>query len=214
MIWEGIHAQSPMGIVIAARELGKSDFLSVGHDFSMRKNVGKKWVCLLKSVGKVESNEVFCRAMEEEEGGEKLVESLLFAAVEMMMSNQGVDHVIEKKKTNYVMVVLSDEVEADNELEVVLYYSTMTWLYVIPFHFNVMDQPDDLTLVRPSRSGAMTAIGTARRSLAPIDVQRADRYNESIGRYDRYSPTVTQGVWPYRLISYPFKMKKYALYSS
>ncbi|RCI11168.1 hypothetical protein L249_7367 [Ophiocordyceps polyrhachis-furcata BCC 54312] len=43
MIWEGIHAQSPIGIVIAARELGKSDFLSVGHDFSMRKNVGKKW---------------------------------------------------------------------------------------------------------------------------------------------------------------------------
>ncbi|RCI08034.1 hypothetical protein L249_7883, partial [Ophiocordyceps polyrhachis-furcata BCC 54312] len=33
---------------------------------------------------------------------------------------------------------------------------------------------------------------------APIDVQRADRCddrcNESIGRYDRYSPTVTQGV--------------------
>ncbi|RCI15268.1 hypothetical protein L249_6904 [Ophiocordyceps polyrhachis-furcata BCC 54312] len=42
-----------MGIVIAARELGKSDFLSVRHDFSMRKNVGKRW---------------------EEEGGEKLVE--------------------------------------------------------------------------------------------------------------------------------------------
>ncbi|RCI15166.1 hypothetical protein L249_6885 [Ophiocordyceps polyrhachis-furcata BCC 54312] len=42
----GLRAQSPlnpMGIVIAARELGKSDFLSVGHDFSMRKNVGKKW---------------------------------------------------------------------------------------------------------------------------------------------------------------------------
>ncbi|RCI11857.1 hypothetical protein L249_7458 [Ophiocordyceps polyrhachis-furcata BCC 54312] len=183
MIWEGIHAQSPIGIVIAARELGKSDFLSVGHDFSMRKNVGKKWVCLLKSVGKVESNEVFCGAMEEEEGGEKLVESLLFAAVEMMMSNQGVDHVIEKKKTNHVMVVLSDKVEADNELEVVLYYSTMTWLYVIPFHFNVMDQPDDLTL-RYDRYWYS----------APIDVQRADRYNESIGRYDRYSPTVTQGV--------------------
>ncbi|RCI17014.1 hypothetical protein L249_1944, partial [Ophiocordyceps polyrhachis-furcata BCC 54312] len=71
---EGIYAQSPMGIVIAARELGKSDFLSVGHDFLIRKNVGKKWVCLLKSVGKVESNEVFCRAVEEEEGGEKLVE--------------------------------------------------------------------------------------------------------------------------------------------
>ncbi|RCI13466.1 hypothetical protein L249_5653 [Ophiocordyceps polyrhachis-furcata BCC 54312] len=90
----------PMGIVIAARELGKSDFLSVGHDFSMRKNVGKKWVCLLKSVGKVESNKVFCGAVEEEEGGEKLVE------MEMMISNQGVDHVIEKKKTNHVIVVL------------------------------------------------------------------------------------------------------------
>ncbi|RCI10586.1 hypothetical protein L249_4240, partial [Ophiocordyceps polyrhachis-furcata BCC 54312] len=50
----------PIGIVIAARELGKSDFLSIGHDFSMRKNVGKKWV--------------FCGAVEEEEGGEKLVE--------------------------------------------------------------------------------------------------------------------------------------------
>ncbi|RCI10579.1 hypothetical protein L249_4240, partial [Ophiocordyceps polyrhachis-furcata BCC 54312] len=98
---EGIHAQSPIGIVIAARELGKSDFLSIGHDFSMRKNVGKKWVCLLKSVGKVESNEVFCGAVEEEEGGEKLVE------MEMIMSNQGVDHVIEKKKTNHVIVVFA-----------------------------------------------------------------------------------------------------------
>ncbi|RCI08032.1 hypothetical protein L249_7883 [Ophiocordyceps polyrhachis-furcata BCC 54312] len=94
-----------------------------------------------------------------------------------MMSNQGVDHVIEKKKTNHVMVVLSDEVKADNKLEVVLYYSTMTWLYVTPFHFNY------------SASIAYSA---------PIDVQRADRCddrcNESIGRYDRYSPTVTQGV--------------------
>ncbi|RCI10584.1 hypothetical protein L249_4240, partial [Ophiocordyceps polyrhachis-furcata BCC 54312] len=158
---EGIHAQSPIGIVIAARELGKSDFLSIGHDFSMRKNVGKKWVCLLKSVGKVESNEVFCGAVEEEEGGEKLVE------MEMIMSNQGVDHVIEKKKTNHVIVVLSDEVEADNKLE----YNNVAIRYTFPFvDFNVMDQPDDLTLVRPSRSGAMTAIGTARRSLysAPI----------------------------------------------
>ncbi|RCI14772.1 hypothetical protein L249_7079 [Ophiocordyceps polyrhachis-furcata BCC 54312] len=72
------------------------------------------------NVGKVESNEVFCRAVEEEEGSKKLVESLLFAAVEMMMSNQGVDYVIEKKKTNYVIVVF-----------------IMTWLYVTPFHFNV-----------------------------------------------------------------------------
>ncbi|RCI17025.1 hypothetical protein L249_3092 [Ophiocordyceps polyrhachis-furcata BCC 54312] len=61
----GLRAQSPlnpMGIVIAARELGKSDFLSVGHNFSIRKNVGKKWV--------------FCGAVEEEEGGKKLVESV------------------------------------------------------------------------------------------------------------------------------------------
>ncbi|RCI15001.1 hypothetical protein L249_7070 [Ophiocordyceps polyrhachis-furcata BCC 54312] len=88
----------------------------------------------------------------------------------MMMSNQGVDHVIEKKKTNHVMVVLSDEVEADNKLEV----------GDLEEDFNVMDQPDDLTLVRPSRSGAMTAI-----------VQRADRCDgclvpRSIGCYDRY----------------------------
>ncbi|RCI11594.1 hypothetical protein L249_7419, partial [Ophiocordyceps polyrhachis-furcata BCC 54312] len=53
----------PIGIVIAARELGK-----------------------IKSVGKVESNKVFCRAVEEEEGGEKLVE------IEIIISNQGVDH--------------------------------------------------------------------------------------------------------------------------
>ncbi|RCI08365.1 hypothetical protein L249_8965, partial [Ophiocordyceps polyrhachis-furcata BCC 54312] len=129
---EGIHAQSLIGIVIAARELGKSDFLSVGHDFSMRKNVGKKWVCLLKSVGKVESNEVFCGAMEEEEGGEKLVE------MEMIISNQGVDHVIEKKKTNHVIVVFN-EVEANNKLEVVLYYSKITWLYVIPFRSTTIE---------------------------------------------------------------------------
>ncbi|RCI10618.1 hypothetical protein L249_4468 [Ophiocordyceps polyrhachis-furcata BCC 54312] len=45
----------------------------------------------------MESNEVFCGAVEEEEGGEKLVE------MEMMMSNQGVDYVIEKKKTNHVI---------------------------------------------------------------------------------------------------------------
>ncbi|RCI15053.1 hypothetical protein L249_7115 [Ophiocordyceps polyrhachis-furcata BCC 54312] len=87
------------------------------------------------------------------------------------------DHVIEKKKTNHVIVLLKKIGDLEED-------------------FNVMDQPDDLTLVRPSRSGAMTAIGTARRSLAPID--RADRcddrYDESIGRYDRYSPTVTQGV--------------------
>ncbi|RCI10623.1 hypothetical protein L249_4468, partial [Ophiocordyceps polyrhachis-furcata BCC 54312] len=187
---EGIHAQSLISIVIAARELGKSDFLSVGHDFSMRKNVGKKWVCLLKSVGKVESNEVFCGAVEEEEGGEKLVESLLFAAVEMMMSNQGVDYVIEKKKTNHVI------------------YNNVAIRHTFPFVIQRVDRCNDY-------------------------LQRADRCNgclvpRLIGCYNRYRYSAPIAVtiavtsligticskWPYRLISYPFKMKKYALYSS
>ncbi|RCI08367.1 hypothetical protein L249_8965, partial [Ophiocordyceps polyrhachis-furcata BCC 54312] len=161
---EGIHAQSLIGIVIAARELGKSDFLSVGHDFSMRKNVGKKWVCLLKSVGKVESNEVFCGAMEEEEGGEKLVE------MEMIISNQGVDHVIEKKKTNHVIVVFTT-------IEVGRY--DRYWY--------------SASIARADRC-------IARRSLA-------------LWRALGLISTICS-KWPYRLISYPFKMKKYALYSS
>ncbi|RCI09871.1 hypothetical protein L249_3865 [Ophiocordyceps polyrhachis-furcata BCC 54312] len=89
--------------------------------------MGKKWVCLLKSVGKVESNKVFYRAVEEEEGGEKLVE------MEMIISNQGVDYV--GKPPSFIDKFLNNK-------------------------------------VRPSRSGAMTAISTARRSLysAPIAV--------------------------------------------
>ncbi|RCI11193.1 hypothetical protein L249_7406, partial [Ophiocordyceps polyrhachis-furcata BCC 54312] len=93
----------------------------------------------------------------------------------MMMSNQGVDHVIEKKKTNYVMVVLSDEVEADNELEV---------------GTSKGDLEEDFNVGRYDRYWYSASIAYS----APIDVQRADRYNESIGRYDRYSPTMTQGV--------------------
>ncbi|RCI11182.1 hypothetical protein L249_7400 [Ophiocordyceps polyrhachis-furcata BCC 54312] len=85
MIWEGIHAQSPMGIVIAARELGKSDFLSVGHDFSMRKNVGKK-------------------AMEEEEGGEKLVESYLRQEEEDELRDGGFVRIEEELKAGEVIV--------------------------------------------------------------------------------------------------------------
>ncbi|RCI15048.1 hypothetical protein L249_7114 [Ophiocordyceps polyrhachis-furcata BCC 54312] len=131
-----------MGIVIAARELGKSDFLSVRHDFLMRKNVGKKWVCLLKSVGKVESNEVFCGAVEEEEGGEKLVEN-------KFLNNKGT---------------------SKGDLE------------------------EDFNVGRYDRYWYSASIAYS----APIDVQRADRCNdrcdESIGRYNRYSPTMTQGV--------------------
>ncbi|RCI08019.1 hypothetical protein L249_7885 [Ophiocordyceps polyrhachis-furcata BCC 54312] len=92
--------------------------------------MGKKWVCLLKSVGKVESNEVFCGAVEEEEGGKKLVEI------------QRVDR--------------------------------------------CDDHCDDRC--------------TARRSLA-------------LWRALGLIGTICS-KWPYRLISYPFKMKKYALYSS
>ncbi|RCI13419.1 hypothetical protein L249_5613, partial [Ophiocordyceps polyrhachis-furcata BCC 54312] len=88
----------------------------------------------------------------------------------------------------------SDEVEADNKLEVggktsFLYRQIsqqqryLTWkIGDLEEDFNVMDQPDDLTLYSApidvtaalcrDQSGAMTAIGTARRSL----------------------PTVTQGV--------------------
>ncbi|RCI14182.1 hypothetical protein L249_5961, partial [Ophiocordyceps polyrhachis-furcata BCC 54312] len=157
---EGIHAQSPMGIVIAARELGKSDFLSVRHDFLMGKNVGKRWVCLLNSVGKVESNKVFCGAVEEEEGGKKLVESYLRQEEEEESRDGGFVRIKEELKAGEVGKPPSFIDKFLNNKD-----------------FNVMDQPDDLTLVRPSRSGAMTAISTARRSLysAPIAVQRADR---------------------------------------
>ncbi|RCI13879.1 hypothetical protein L249_7965, partial [Ophiocordyceps polyrhachis-furcata BCC 54312] len=55
-------------------------------------------------------------------------------------------------------------------------YNNVAIRYTFPFiHFNVMDQPDDLTLYSApidvtaalcrDQSGAMTAIGTARRSL-------------------------------------------------
>ncbi|RCI10995.1 hypothetical protein L249_5430, partial [Ophiocordyceps polyrhachis-furcata BCC 54312] len=140
MIWEGIHAHSPMGIVIAARELGKSDFLSVGHDFSMRKNVGKKWVCLLKSVGKVESNEVFCGAVEEDEGGEKLVESVKVSR----LTNREGDHVIEKKKRNHVMKVR--KADADDSS------NTLTYLYKIG------DLEEDLYVPYPAVSAVLRGV--------------------------------------------------------
>ncbi|RCI10816.1 hypothetical protein L249_5403, partial [Ophiocordyceps polyrhachis-furcata BCC 54312] len=133
----------PMGIVIAARELGKSDFLSVGHDFLMRKNVGKKWVCLLKSVGKVESNKVFCGAVEEEEGGEKLVE------MDEELTNREGDHVIEKKKRNHVMKVR--KADADNSSKYFSRYfkvptcSTLTYLYTCTCQSDRSDRSDPMT---------------------------------------------------------------------
>ncbi|RCI15050.1 hypothetical protein L249_7114 [Ophiocordyceps polyrhachis-furcata BCC 54312] len=155
-----------MGIVIAARELGKSDFLSVRHDFLMRKNVGKKWVCLLKSVGKVESNEVFCGAVEEEEGGEKLVE------MEIIISNQSVDHVIEKKKTNHVIyndiaIRHTFPFIRITTIEVGRYdrywYSasiavTITYSAPIDVTAALYSAPIAVTIAVTSRSGAITAI--------------------------------------------------------
>ncbi|RCI15218.1 hypothetical protein L249_7090 [Ophiocordyceps polyrhachis-furcata BCC 54312] len=98
------------------------------------------------------------------------------------------------------------------KLKLIMNWNTMTWLYVTTFHFNVMDQPDDLTLVRLSRSGAMTAIGTARRSLTA----RRSMYSAPIAVTIAVTSLIGTicSKWPYRLISYPFKMKKYALYSS
>ncbi|RCI16740.1 hypothetical protein L249_2496 [Ophiocordyceps polyrhachis-furcata BCC 54312] len=46
------------------------------------------------------------------------------------MSNQGVDYVIEKKKTNHVMVVLSNKVKADNKLE----YNNVAIRHTFPFY--------------------------------------------------------------------------------
>ncbi|RCI07753.1 hypothetical protein L249_5745, partial [Ophiocordyceps polyrhachis-furcata BCC 54312] len=131
-----------IGIVIAARELGKSDFLSVGHDFLMRKNVGKKWVCLLKSVGKVESNEVFCRAVEEEEGGEKLVET------------------VDEKLTNREEAI-EEELEAGEVFVLRRYFSryfkvptcsTLTYLYKIG------DLEEDLYVPYPAVSAVLRGV--------------------------------------------------------
>ncbi|RCI14768.1 hypothetical protein L249_7079 [Ophiocordyceps polyrhachis-furcata BCC 54312] len=134
------------------------------------------------NVGKVESNEVFCRAVEEEEG------SYLRQEEEDELRDSGFVRIEEELKAGEVGKPPS---------------------FIDKFLNN-----KDFNVGRYDRYWYSASIAYS----APIDVQRADRCddrcNESIGRYDRYSPTVTQGVWPYRLISYPFKMKKYALYSS
>ncbi|RCI08028.1 hypothetical protein L249_7883, partial [Ophiocordyceps polyrhachis-furcata BCC 54312] len=87
---------------------------------------------------------------------------------EIMMSNQGVDHVIEKKKTNHVMVVLSDEVKADNKLEVVQRVDRLQRAdrcdgCLVPRLIGCYDRyrysaPIAVTIAVTSRSGAMTAI--------------------------------------------------------
>ncbi|RCI17008.1 hypothetical protein L249_1944 [Ophiocordyceps polyrhachis-furcata BCC 54312] len=102
-----------MGIVIAARELGK-----------------------------MESNEVFCRAVEEEEGGEKLVEIIkVWITIEEELK---AGEVIVGKPPSFIDKFLNNKGNLEED-------------------FNVIDQPDDLTLVR--LSSAITAISTARRSM-------------------------------------------------
>ncbi|RCI11599.1 hypothetical protein L249_7418 [Ophiocordyceps polyrhachis-furcata BCC 54312] len=78
------------------------------------------------------------------------------------------------------------------KLKLIINWNTMTWLYVTPFRS---------TTIEYSASIAVTiTVMTA--------VQRADRCD------DRCLIGIICSKWPYRLISYPFKMKKYALYSS
>ncbi|RCI15052.1 hypothetical protein L249_7114, partial [Ophiocordyceps polyrhachis-furcata BCC 54312] len=115
-----------MGIVIAARELGK-----------------------------MESNEVFCGAVEEEEGGEKLVE------MEIIISNQSVDHVIEKKKTNHVIVGKPPS-------------------FIDKFLNNkaIRDLEEDFNVGRYDRYWYSASIAVTITYSAPIDVQRADRCND------------------------------------
>ncbi|RCI15051.1 hypothetical protein L249_7114 [Ophiocordyceps polyrhachis-furcata BCC 54312] len=110
-----------MGIVIAARELGK-----------------------------MESNEVFCGAVEEEEGGEKLVE------MEIIISNQSVDHVIEKKKTNHVIVVFTT-IEV-GRYDRYWYSASIAYSAPIDVTAALYSAPIAVTIAVTSRSGAITAI--------------------------------------------------------
>ncbi|RCI14809.1 hypothetical protein L249_6494 [Ophiocordyceps polyrhachis-furcata BCC 54312] len=60
------------------------------------------------SVGKVESNEVFCGAVEEEEGGEKLVESVKVSRVRELNPGskpQKVIQAVDKELTNRLVRV-------------------------------------------------------------------------------------------------------------
>ncbi|RCI11671.1 hypothetical protein L249_7407 [Ophiocordyceps polyrhachis-furcata BCC 54312] len=71
------------------------------------------------------------------------------------MSNQGVDHVIEKKKTNYVIVVLSDKVKADNKLE----YNNVAIRYTFPFYSASIaySAPIDVTAAFPTVTQGVVA---------------------------------------------------------
>ncbi|RCI14988.1 hypothetical protein L249_7071 [Ophiocordyceps polyrhachis-furcata BCC 54312] len=114
-----------MGIVIAARELGK-----------------------------MESNEVFCRAVEEEEGGEKLVEIIK------------------------VWITIEEELKAG---EVIVGKPPS---FIDKFLNNKGDLEEDFNVGRYDRYWYSASIAVTITYSAPIDVQRADRCddrcNESI----------------------------------
>ncbi|RCI10473.1 hypothetical protein L249_4470 [Ophiocordyceps polyrhachis-furcata BCC 54312] len=126
-----------MGIVIAARELGK-----------------------------MESNEVFCGAVEEEEGGEKLVEIIkVWITIEEELK---AGEVIVLKNTTieigrYDRYWYSASIAYSAPIDVTAAFPTVTqgvvaglrpnWYNLFQIgdleeDFNVMDQPDDLTLVQ------------------------------------------------------------------
>ncbi|RCI07584.1 hypothetical protein L249_1681 [Ophiocordyceps polyrhachis-furcata BCC 54312] len=85
------------------------------------------------------------------------------------------------------------------KLKLIINWNTMTWLYIFDL--------EDSTTIEVGRYDRYWYSASIAYS-APIDVQRADRCD------DRCLIGTICSKWPYRLISYPFKMKKYALYSS
>ncbi|RCI08260.1 hypothetical protein L249_8357 [Ophiocordyceps polyrhachis-furcata BCC 54312] len=96
-------------------------------------------------VGKVESNEVFCGAVEEEEGGEKLVE------------------IIE------VWITIEEELKAG---EVIVGKPPS---FIDKFLNNKGDLEEDFNVGRYDRYWYSASIAVTITYSAPIDVQRADR---------------------------------------
>ncbi|RCI14948.1 hypothetical protein L249_7056, partial [Ophiocordyceps polyrhachis-furcata BCC 54312] len=77
------------------------------------------------------------------------------------------------------------------KLKLIINWNTMTWLYIF-------DLEDSTTIEVGRYDRYWYSASIAVTITVMTAVQRADRcddrYDESIGRYDRYSPTVTQGV--------------------
>ncbi|RCI14808.1 hypothetical protein L249_6494 [Ophiocordyceps polyrhachis-furcata BCC 54312] len=90
------------------------------------------------SVGKVESNEVFCGAVEEEEGGEKLVESVKVSRVRELNPGskpQKVIQAVDKELTNRYF----------SRYFKVPTCSTLTYLYTCTCQSDRSDRSDPIT---------------------------------------------------------------------